>query len=210
MSRIGINQEQVFAVAQRLTHEKRDVTVQAVRDALGVGSYTTITNHLRQWREHSKPAPSAPPPPEVHAVAANAAVALWTVAHELAQRDADAIRKMSQEEICRAQSQTQEGLQEIARLEQHLQQSQQHNAEQQHHLEQTRQALTTAEHRLAADRATNEHLTARLIEIKAELDQVSQAHEQRTEECGRLRGELASRGLSDIKRKGSVSSVESR
>ena len=144
MSRIGISQEQVFAVAQRLAHEKRDVTVHAVRDALGMGSYTTITHHLRQWREHSKPTPSAPPPPEVHAVAANAAVALWTVAHERAQRETEAVRKMSQEQINQAQSQTQDGLQEITRLEQHLQQSQQHNTEQQHHLEQTRQALTTA------------------------------------------------------------------
>ena len=212
MSRIGITQEQVFTAAQHLTDEKRDVTVQAVRDALGVGSYTTVTQHLRQWREQAKSTASPTPPPEVHAMAAKAAASLWGVAHEQAQREIDGIKILTQEQINQAQNQVQDGLQEIGRLEQQLQQGQQHATDQQRQLERQREALNAAEQQLAADRATHDHLTARLTEVKAELEQAQRVNEEKIEECGRLRGELATRSppppLPDSKRKGSAIPVD--
>jgi hypothetical protein len=54
MSRNGITQAQVFDAAAELTTNQQPVTVQAVREALGAGSFTTITQHLRKWREETK------------------------------------------------------------------------------------------------------------------------------------------------------------
>ena len=216
MSRIGLTQEQVFAAAQRLTDDKHEVTVQAVRAALGVGSYTTVTQHLRQWREQAKHVPSPTPPPEVHAMAAKTAASLWAVAHEQAQREIGAIKILTQEQIAQAQNQVQDGLQEIGRLEQQLQQNQHHAVDQQHQLDRLQEALKSAENQLAADRATHAHLVARLTEVKAELEQSQRINEEKIEECGRLHGELTARAAlsptppqPDAKRKGSACAVDS-
>lgn len=215
MSRIGITQEQVFMAAQRLTDERHDVTVQAVRAMLGVGSYTTVTQHLRQWREQAKHVPSPTPPPEVQAMAAKTAASLWVVAHEQAQREIDAIKILTQEQVNQAQNQVQDGLHEIGRLEQQLQQSQHHTVEQHRQLERLREALNGAENQLAADRASHAHFAARLTEVKAELEHAQRINEEKIEECGRLRGELTARvALSptppqpDAKRKGSALVVD--
>ena len=52
MARNGITREQVMAAAQTLAERGEAVTVTRVRRALGeTGSYTTISNYLKEWRE---------------------------------------------------------------------------------------------------------------------------------------------------------------
>lgn len=46
---MAITEAQVHAAAARLDQEGRKVTVLAVRDALGAGSYTTIQKYLRTY-----------------------------------------------------------------------------------------------------------------------------------------------------------------
>jgi hypothetical protein len=52
MPRNGVSREQVVKAAEQLGAQGRPVTVTAVRALLGqTGSYTTISGHLKAWRE---------------------------------------------------------------------------------------------------------------------------------------------------------------
>lgn len=196
MSRHGITQDQVFTTAQKMADTQQPVTVQAVRAALGVGSYTTVSQHLRHWREQRHNAvPATPMPAEIQAVTAAAVATLWAAACDHAQRETDLIRQTAQAQANEAQNQTQEAIQEITRLEQDLYQSVQQRVELTHQLDAARQALNAADLRYAADQASLELLNRRIAEFKIELDQAHAMNEQKAEECGRLRAELATRSV---------------
>ncbi len=51
MARPGITQGQVFEVAETLVAEGLAPTVPLVRERLGSGSFTTLGEHLRAWKE---------------------------------------------------------------------------------------------------------------------------------------------------------------
>ncbi len=78
----------------------------------------------------------------------------------------------------------QETLQEIARLERTVQ-------DQKGRIAILQPALATAETHVAVHRAQVCQLEARIAELEAELEEARLHNVQRTEECGRLQGELA-------------------
>ena len=184
MSRPGITQDQVFAAAQALVDRAQPVTVQALREALGQGSFTTLSQHLRAWRSQAPTPPLPSLPPAIEAVAHQALTRVWTAAWELAQHEVQAARTAAGAEIAQSQAQAHETLQEIARLERTVQ-------DQEDQIATLRPALTAAETTLAAHIAQVGQLEARIVELKAELEETRRQHDERTEECGRLRGELA-------------------
>ena len=51
MARKGINESQVFQIAEELRDTGVDPTLQNVREKLGTGSFATISSHLKKWRE---------------------------------------------------------------------------------------------------------------------------------------------------------------
>jgi hypothetical protein len=62
MPRNGISREQVVKAAERLQAHGQSVTVTAVRALLGeTGSYTTISGHLKTWRDQQAGAATAVP-----------------------------------------------------------------------------------------------------------------------------------------------------
>lgn len=54
MANVGITEEAVFAAAQELSRQGIDPTIQAVRDKLGTGSFTTVSKHLKAWEQKVK------------------------------------------------------------------------------------------------------------------------------------------------------------
>ncbi len=104
MGRPGISQQEVFEAADSLFQEGQSISVNAVRDRLGAGSYSTIGAHLANWREENdaKKLPDVPEPPPAVITAVRQ---LWSVAWHEAQarlkveRDAfeAATRQMDQE-----------------------------------------------------------------------------------------------------------------
>ncbi|QGZ42383.1 plasmid replication DNA-binding protein KfrA [Pseudoduganella flava] len=86
--------EEVAAVADGLQNDGKPVTIEAVHDALGTGSPTTIGKHLTAWRaEHApKPAPLSAEIPEA------VATALRTWAQEFAEAAAGARDTAAQSE----------------------------------------------------------------------------------------------------------------
>ncbi len=85
MARQGITQEQVFETAQVLLDEGQTVTVSALREKLGTGSYSTISAHLAKWREEN----SGRQPSDIPAMPSSVENALrhvWALAWKEAQR----------------------------------------------------------------------------------------------------------------------------
>ena len=50
MARQGISKEQVYSAAAELREEGLTPTVQAVRERIGSGSFSTINTHLAEWK----------------------------------------------------------------------------------------------------------------------------------------------------------------
>ncbi len=54
MARAGIKYEEVVEAVLQLQKQGDNPTIQRIREWLGTGSFTTISEHLRQWRENQK------------------------------------------------------------------------------------------------------------------------------------------------------------
>ena len=84
VARQGISKDQVYSAADTLREEGTTPTVQAVRDRLGSGSFTTISRHLDEWKTDNaiQGTASAPEMPERVQAAFTQA---WTLAAREAQ-----------------------------------------------------------------------------------------------------------------------------
>lgn len=202
MSRQGVTPDEVAIAAQGLAAADKPVTIKAVRDCLGAGSFTTIACHLAQWRAQFKvvAAEAMALPPEVEVAAHKAIAAIWQSAMAIARRETEAIRQSSCARIDEAKAQAEEALQEIARLEAHIDGARQQIGHRVDEIDDLRRRLIQSEANAAAKLSRAEQLDARVVEIKAELAEARAAIEQKTDECGRLRGELAAFAAGSIGR----------
>ncbi len=193
MSRNGITQDEVAIAAQSLAAADKPVTVQTVREHLGTGSFTTIAQHLAQWRQQAKivSTEAASLPPEVEVAANKAIASIWQSAMAIARREIEAIRQTSHVRIGEVKTQAEEACQEVVRLEAHVETAQRQINDQTHEIEDLRRRLTQSEASAAAQVSRAEQLDTRIAELKAELAEVRVTIERKTDECGHLRGELA-------------------
>ena len=191
MSRSGITPEQVFAVASDLRDRGQTVTVQAVRQALGAGSFTTVAQHLRAWRAHTEAPPPIALPPVIAAAATQALTAMWTAACTLARQEIDAVRAQAATEKQAAQAAVEEALQEVARLEACVREAEATLRDQASAIEQWRTQGAACEAAQAACHATITERDARIAELKTDLVDAHERHAQKSAECGRLLGVLA-------------------
>lgn len=119
MAREGITQAQVFNAADAISSTGQNPTVASVRAKLGTGSFTTITAHLRAWKEQvvtSEPEPSDVPE-EVTAALDRAAEIVWKAANEHFARELNALRKAADDTTLKAYAEADEARAEIERLE---------------------------------------------------------------------------------------------
>jgi len=212
MSRNGITQAQVFDAAAELTTNQQPVTVQTVREALGAGSFTTITQHLRKWREETKTLAPQPIvlPPEVEAAASRAAASIWRTADELMRREIEMIKQAAQLQVQDCQRHNDEALQEIARLEREINLQSTQMADHTDQLETLRNALTQSKAHLLAQASREKDLLDRLDELKIELVQARTNVEQKNEVCALLRGELTALKAERVTKKPRARSEENR
>lgn len=109
-------QEQVFAAADQLAAEGRDVTASELLAALGGGSLTTIYKHLDAWETSRKdvPRPVVIDMPEI----VNAAfMQAWQAAAREAGKEIVAIREKADVEVKTLNKRFEEALGNIERLE---------------------------------------------------------------------------------------------
>jgi len=174
MARPGVTKDQIREAISVMEAEGEDITVTAVRDKLGRGSYTTIGKTLSQWREEqAKLAPAAIP--EMPERLGFLTTQVWKEAYQAAdavhQVERDAFEKRQRE----FEQQKAEMLREIERLEQsHL--------ETQAELKECRQTLTDCQQEQTGLTATNaalerdvESLRDKNEELTANLEQTKDA-----------------------------------
>ena len=195
MSRPGITPEQVFAAASELRDRGQTVTVQAVRQALGAGRFTTVAQHLRAWRAHTEAPPPLVLPPAIAAAATQALTAVWMAACTLARQEIDTIRAQAATQEQAGQAAIQEALQEVARLEAGIREAEATLRDQASAIEQWRAQGAACEAAQAVCRATIVERDARIVELKTDLAPAHERHAQKSAECGRLVGVLAAQTL---------------
>ena len=120
MPRTGITREQVFSVADRLMEEGISPTVATVRSDLGKGSFTTINQHLGEWKALKWKAadPTGSVPPKVEAQAHELLTGLWTFASHEANQAIAQIREAALRDVAELQTALQEAQQQVRVLEQ--------------------------------------------------------------------------------------------
>lgn len=97
----ALTKEEIFAAADAIAREGRQPRVADVHKALGRGSYTTITDAMREWRESNKPAAAAAPDVAPEAISGRLTALgneLWALARQTAQdelqKDRDALEEV--------------------------------------------------------------------------------------------------------------------
>jgi acyl carrier protein phosphodiesterase len=119
MARFGVTQEQVSQIAERLKSEGIPVTPRLVRERLGSGSYSTICQYLKVWREKQE-ALAKPQVPEIPAFFGPMTERLWETAWEYALAQLAFERRGIEAMKHEFERERHELMQEIERLEQKI------------------------------------------------------------------------------------------
>lgn len=93
MARTGITFEDVQTAAESLLGRGLNPTIQRVREVLGTGSNTTISEHLKVWQQQLAEAPKIVLPPTVPEAVALALDTFWKIAVQHAEMAFDEQRK---------------------------------------------------------------------------------------------------------------------
>ncbi|QQS55299.1 MAG: DNA-binding protein [Candidatus Competibacteraceae bacterium] len=80
MARSGIRYEEVQEAAETLLGRGLNPTIQRVRELLGTGSNTTISEHLKHWQQQLAESPKAVLPPTVPETVMTALEPFWKIA----------------------------------------------------------------------------------------------------------------------------------
>lgn len=119
MARPGVTPEQILQTIQQLESADTEATVTAIRERLGTGSFTTISQVLQNWRQERAKV-SRPPVPELPDHVAGLFRQLWAESWRAADAVAAVEREAAVQERTAHEAQAQEMQSEIARLEQSL------------------------------------------------------------------------------------------
>lgn len=173
MARPGITQEQVFATADQLREDGVQPTVQAIRERLGSGSFSTITSHLAAWREqHAAQAiAEIPPIPDrVQSAFEQAWAAATRAAQETMEKEREALDAVRQQ----MEREKSEMAGEIERLEGMVETSDQRIEALEQELAQAKASAQQAQER---QQATEQQITDLRIE-NARLDERAKGSEE--------------------------------
>lgn len=117
-----ITKEEVFLLAQQFKEQDRKITVSSIRTALGNrGSFSTISNHLREWRkedrENSSAANDEEIPDPIRELGSQMVRAVWKAASNWAQQEIRAIKKVTAEQSKEFEEEIREAFQELEALQ---------------------------------------------------------------------------------------------
>lgn len=177
---MAITREQIIETAEALQASGVNPTMQAVRDALGTGSFATISPVLRAWRDSKaqRATVAIEMPGEAKAALERAGVDLWKIVTALATERLTKVQEEAEAAIQGANADRDEALAEIERLEAGIEQKDAELAEALAANEVATNALNNALGEIRAleiqlaDKARvesdNERLAAALTELRSE------------------------------------------
>jgi len=182
---MATTEEKIIEAATKLQDAGKKPTMEAVREAIGGGSFATISPVLRKWRESQAQhqAVTLEMPNEIKTIFDKTAAELWKGLASITTERIAKTEAESAKQINAAQTERDEALTEIERLEGLLNASiAQNNA-----LTEKNQELTLQAQK---QQITLEFAESKQIELKAELQQLKDDLRLRDGELGELRGEL--------------------
>lgn len=119
MARPGITPERIREIIKQLEAERADVTVTALRERLGTGSYSTLGAVLNDWRQEQARA-ARPAIPEAPENLAHLLRHLWAEAWKAADASHEPERQVFARERQEHEKARQELAEEVRRLEEEL------------------------------------------------------------------------------------------
>ena len=206
MAKAVVTQERVFEVAEALVEQGVTPTILNVQDGIGGGSYTTVKRYLDQWKEA---APKQRRAVELPETAVTRLMSLgrefWGLLDEQAGQQVEAIRAATREEIGTIQSQLDQAELAIARLEAEREQAESRAAEQEQALREAVQARQAQTERLATAEA--EELTARVADLKGELERAHAQQAVEREAATTARAEAQAAAVAAAKLQGELTAL---
>lgn len=185
--------EEVFAAADQLAANGRDVTASALLATLGGGSLTTIYKHLEAWEASRKDTPR-PVVIEMPEAVSAAFARAWQAAAQEAGKEVAAIREKADAEVKAIGKRFEEALTNIERLEAEANEEASRWEAASARLAEQEAALREAATREAASNATLEQMCR---QIEAQQEELGRVHadaeaerKERKAEINRLTGEL--------------------
>ena len=118
MARNGIQYSDVQQAIDTLLARGDTPSVQRIRDVLGTGSFTTISDHFRLWRSEREQNRDVPPPKGVPEVVVTMASELWREAQEVANQALTHYREEANRQVASAQQLAEDAKQQAANAEQ--------------------------------------------------------------------------------------------
>ncbi len=177
MARSGIRYEDVKDAAETLLSRGLSPTIQRVREVLGTGSNTTISEHLKHWQQRLAATPLAILPPAVPEVVMAALDAFWKTAVQQAEiafdeQRAIAVQTVTAAEVARDQAITeaQQAHTEVAEARHEYQMVQTTARELADRLLVEQERRTVAEAAIAAAEQRVQAALATVVQIRAETE----------------------------------------
>ncbi len=211
MAKAVVTQERVFEVADGLVEQGATPTILNVQDGIGGGSYTTVKRYLDQWRAAAPKQRRAVELPEA-AVAKlmNLGRDFWSLLDEQAGQQVEALRAATGEEIAAIQAQLDQAEQAIAKLEAERDQAESRAMEQDQALREAVQAHQAQTERIAAAEARAGELTARVADLKGELERAHAQQAIERDAAATARAEAQAAAVDAARLQGELTALRAR
>ncbi|MBL1267395.1 MAG: DNA-binding protein [Halomonas sp.] len=180
MARNGIQYSDVQQAIDALLARGDTPSVQRIRDVLGTGSFTTISDHFRLWRSEREQNRDLPPPKGVPEVVVTMASELWREAQEVANQALLHYREDANRQVADAQQLAEDAKQQAANAEQR----ESALAEHLRHMEQRMEALNRE---LATSQTSEHHWHQKAETAQEEVTQLKQVQQQLESQAGEQR-----------------------
>lgn len=182
MARSGVRYEDVQRAIDDLLARGESPSVQKVREELGTGSFTTISEHLRLWRTRREENRDLPPPRGMPEALQALAEALWDRAQEAAgealthyREEANRQVEAARDEVAEARRQAEDAEQRESALASHL-------ASTERRLEERSATLARGEAEREALAEQQARLAARTEQLEEQLERLQMENERQVRE----------------------------
>ena len=201
---MAMTSERIIETAEAITERGESPTLAAVRRELGGGSYTTISEVMKEWKAKRQAALALAAvvqvPTAVQEAMSQAAITVWTAATQQHAATLAAERETLKEERQRLEGERREAVELADQVSRELEQRQAEADQLRTALDTERQSLSETRTALAKAEAQAEERLAHVETLSGELAQVRQVAQEQASEAAELRGQLtALESLADVK-----------
>ena len=181
MARIGIQYDDVRGAIDTLMARGESPSVQKIREVLGTGSFTTISDHLREWRSRREMKPDLPVSQVMPEPVLRLAESLWERAREASGEALAQYREEADRQVEAAQAATQEARRQAEDAEQREAALATHLAGTEQRLEARSVALARVESECEQWQERARQVEERLNRTLQQLDKLQQDNEQQAQ-----------------------------